>query len=204
VLSNATLILRRHIFFSDAYCSVRLCALIWEKITRELIMKKTILSLLFAASLLPGVSQAKSFQDTELLNFTASSALASFQFFWNDLVSTNARRGWTNETDGRYSLTLTNSFTNEVLFDRNNLGSVVTGDVPGKISGSFFKSFNVASGSNYTLSFTGKWNGPNGGNWTNSVPSVSISPVPEPSTVAMMLAGLGVLGAIARRRSKTA
>jgi hypothetical protein len=167
-------------------------------------MKKTIVSLLFAVSLLPGVSQAKSFQDSETLNFTASSTLASFQFFWNDLVSTNSRRGWTNETDGRYSLTLTNSFTNEVLFDRNRLGSIVTGDVPGKVSGSFFRNFNVTSGTSYTLSFIGKWNGPNGSNWTHSVPSVSISPVPEPSTVAMLLAGLGVVGAIARRRSKVA
>ncbi len=34
--------------------------------------------------------------------------------------------------------------------------------------------------------------------------SLNVTPVPEPETYAMLLAGLGVMGAIARRRSKTA
>lgn len=34
--------------------------------------------------------------------------------------------------------------------------------------------------------------------------SVSVSPVPEPETYAMLLAGLGVMGAIARRRKQAA
>lgn len=166
-------------------------------------MKKILLAIAVAGAL-PGLAQATPFQDTALLNFTATSSSASYLFSWEDLVSLNAKKGWSTEVDGKYSLTLTNSTTNEVLFNKNSILDGVTGDFAGVTSGAFQKTFSgLVSGSAYTLSFIGKWSGPNGANWvTSSAPSVSISPVPEPETYAMFLLGLGVIGAVARRRSK--
>lgn len=165
-------------------------------------MKKTLLALAVAAAL-PMAAQAASFQDIATLDFTAAVSSATFQFSWADLISDNLKQGWTTESDGKYSLTLTNSLTNQILFNKNNLGDAVTGDIATVTAGSFLKSFdNLVAGTGYTLSFVGKWTGPSGANWsTLSAPSVNISPVPEPETYAMFLAGLGVIGAVARRRS---
>ena len=44
--------------------------------------------------------------------------------------------------------------------------------------------------------------GGNGYFYTGSISSSTVSPVPEPETYAMLLAGLGLMGAIARRRNK--
>lgn len=164
-------------------------------------MKKTLLALAFAAAL-PGVAQAASFQDIATLNFTATSSTASFLLSWEDLISANAKKGWSTEVDGKYSLTLTDSITNQIIFNKNSLGDAVTGDVAGVTSGSFVKTFSsLSSGAAYTLSFIGTWSGPNGVNWaTSGTPSVSMAPVPEPETYAMFLAGLGIIGMIAKRR----
>lgn len=164
-------------------------------------MKKTLLALAVAAAL-PVAAQASSFQDIATLDFTAASSSASFLFSWADLISDNAKKGFTLESDGKYSLTLTNSLTNQILFNKNSLGDAVTGDVATVTSGSFLKSFSdLTAGTTYTLSFVGKWSGPNGANWsTIGTPSVSIAAVPEPETYAMFLAGLGLIGAVARRR----
>lgn len=165
-------------------------------------MKKTLLALAVAAAL-PAAAQAASFQDIAVLDFTASSSSASFLFSWADLISNNVKQGWTTESDGKYSMTLSSGLTKQILFNSNNLADAVTGDVPMVTSGSFAKSFSdLVAGTTYKLSFIGKWNGPGGANWsTLSAPSVSISPVPEAETYAMFLAGLGVIGAVARRRS---
>lgn len=164
-------------------------------------MKKTLLALAFAAAL-PGVAQAASFQDIATLNFTATSSSASFLLSWEDLISANAKKGWSTEVDGKYSLTLTDSITNQIIFNKNNLGDAVTGDIAGVTSGSFVKTFSsLSSGAAYTLSFIGTWSGPNGVNSaTSGTPSVSMAPVPEPETYAMFLAGLGIIGMIAKRR----
>ena len=59
---------------------------------------------------------------------------------------------------------------------------------------------NLLSG-NYTLKASGTV--ANGG-FNLLITNYTVTPVPEPETYAMLLAGLGVMGAIARRRSKTA
>ena len=43
-----------------------------------------------------------------------------------------------------------------------------------------------------------------GGNWVNSQDQLWISPIPEPETYAMLLAGLGLMGFVARRRRSRA
>lgn len=57
-------------------------------------------------------------------------------------------------------------------------------------------SFNLSAGQ-YHFDLIGTTAGLNGGTYSASV---SLAPVPEPETYAMMLAGLGALGFMARRR----
>lgn len=55
------------------------------------------------------------------------------------------------------------------------------------------------SGGNYYLNVTGISNGEFGGLYNGAI---SVTAVPEPESYAMLLAGLGVMGAIAVRRNK--
>ena len=87
-----------------------------------------------------------------------------------------------------------------VTFTSTNVGSL-SGDLDPSSSGFSFK--NVVAGI-YTVKASGSITGgaiPNlafiGANYT-------VTPVPEPETFAMLLAGLGLMGAIARRRNKSA
>ena len=54
-------------------------------------------------------------------------------------------------------------------------------------------------GGNFDLNITGMTNGTLGGLYSGSI---QVSPVPEPETYAMLLAGLGLMGAVVRRRSQ--
>jgi hypothetical protein len=170
-------------------------------------MKKTLLALLVASvSYLPSVSQAtssyfggkSSFFDIASLGFTATSASSSFLLSWEDLISSNSKKGWTVESDGKYAVVLTDS-DNKVVYKDFHAD---LGDVGGSSSGGIVKSFSsLSAGASYTLSLIGKWTGPNGIFWsTTAAPSVSISAVPEPETYAMFLAGLGFLGVLVNRR----
>lgn len=57
--------------------------------------------------------------------------------------------------------------------------------------------FNLPSAGDYHLDITGTATGLAGGVYSVSI---SAAPVPEPETYAMLLAGLGLMGAITRRR----
>ncbi len=61
-------------------------------------------------------------------------------------------------------------------------------------------SFNNLQSGTYTL----KASGTVANGFNVLITSYTVTPVPEPESYAMLLAGLGVMGAIARRRSKTA
>nr|WP_206022005.1 FxDxF family PEP-CTERM protein [Rhodoferax bucti] len=89
------------------------------------------------------------------------------------------------------------------------VGSAVTGLTTSLYLGNALKG--TSTGLNYSFSnllsgtYTLKASGTvaNGG-FNVLITSYTVTPVPEPETYAMLLAGLGVMGAIARRRSKTA
>ena len=61
-------------------------------------------------------------------------------------------------------------------------------------------SYGANSGGNFFLFITGLGNGTLGGIYTGAI---SVSAVPEPESYAMLLAGLGVMGAIAIRRNRS-
>lgn len=58
--------------------------------------------------------------------------------------------------------------------------------------------FNLTQGHQYAFSFSGDATGTHSPNYQGSV----AAPVPEPETFAMLLAGLGLIGAVTRRRNK--
>lgn len=62
-------------------------------------------------------------------------------------------------------------------------------------------SFNLPTAGSYHVDITGNATGAAGGLYGITL---SAAPVPEPETYAMLLAGLGVMGAIARRRKQSA
>ena len=77
-------------------------------------------------------------------------------------------------------------------------GSVNYGSFAGNGTG---YTFNLPAAGNYHIDITGVATGIHGGTYGVAL---SAAPVPEPETYAMLLAGLGVMGAIARRRKQAA
>lgn len=61
--------------------------------------------------------------------------------------------------------------------------------------------FGPLAAGNYHIDFTGTANGLAGGGY---LAAVSVAAVPEPETYALLLAGLGLMGTVARRRSRNA
>ena len=85
--------------------------------------------------------------------------------------------------------------------------SLYSGDTEKASSSTSSFSFANLAGGNYTLKVTGNVQGVGFGGTPaigGALAQYQVTPVPEPETYAMLLAGLGVMGAIARRRSKTA
>jgi hypothetical protein len=89
----------------------------------------------------------------------------------------------------------------EVLWNGQQLGSTITAD-GGSASGWTQYSFNVTAltGAN-TLSFRSVGANDSLGGALDNVSLTAAAPVPEPSSYALLLAGLGAVGMIARRRS---
>ena len=107
-----------------------------------------------------------------------------------------------------FNLAATTAFTTTVNGWWNITG--MTGTIVGNSSGSHTLvangtgstlTFGALSGdTHYTLHFTGS--SPVAAGQSFTVGLTSVAAVPEPETYAMLLAGLGVIGAVARRRSR--
>jgi hypothetical protein len=69
-------------------------------------------------------------------------------------------------------------------------------------SGNLSLSIGPKPAGNYYLSVFGITNGSQGGIYNGAISVTAVTPVPEPESYAMFLAGLGVMGAIAVRRNK--
>jgi hypothetical protein len=164
-------------------------------------MKKLVYSLLLAACL-PGLASASTYSREDSQTFSALSSSASFLLNWVDAISSKTTKSGveTKAYDGSYSFLLTDAATGKVLDQERKLN---LNDTSSATSGSYQWTFsNLVANKSYTLSLVGKWTGvADSGKWSlATAPSVSVTPVPEPETYAMFLAGLGVIGMIARRR----
>lgn len=89
-----------------------------------------------------------------------------------------------------YNFNVTGATFNGSVLDTANLGNFSFGSI----------TYNGTSP--FVLSITGTRNGTNAAGFSGSLSAVS--PVPEPESIAMMLAGLGVIGAVVRRRNRAA
>ena len=81
-------------------------------------------------------------------------------------------------------------FTNDETFLSESSGASAT---------NLALTFTGTPAGNYYLKVIGETNGTSGGLYTGAI---SVTAVPEPESYAMLLAGLGVMGAIAVRRNK--
>ena len=96
-------------------------------------------------------------------------------------------------------------FSGMALYSAGGNGEPGGGDdtflkgVTGTDSGSLSMTFDPSASGRYFLDVFGRTDGTLGGIYNGAI---SITPVPEPESYAMLLAGLGVMGAIAVRRNK--
>jgi hypothetical protein len=166
-------------------------------------MKKALVCLAGAAALLPGAASASYFTDEAVITFNAgASGKQILNFSWLDPYFTN-KNGKDKDLDGAYSWVLKDLTNGKVR--QNSFGDGVTGDKNNVVNGTFSKTFdNLVASHSYQFSFVGEWSGgPTGKNWQLAHGGdVNVTPaVPEPETYAMLLAGLGLIGTIARRRT---
>lgn len=126
----------------------------------------------------------------------------------HDATETNFSRSllYTNFTN-TFNFSLSSLSDLVASFSLTGLGSATVSlrDGSGSVLGSFSTqssgsaSFSNLAAGNYSYSVTGgSWFG--AGTFTSTLTPVSVSPVPEPGSLAMLLAGLGMVGFMARRR----
>ena len=164
-------------------------------------MKKLICFIVLAVCL-PVMASASTYSKQDDETFSAKSSSASFWLNWVDAISTKTTKvGTTTEIyDGTYSWSLTNTLAGKVIDRGSNFN---LNDTSSAASGSYLLTFsNLVANTSYNLSLVGKWSGvSDSGKWSlATAPAVSITPVPEPETYALLLAGLGVVSMVARHR----
>jgi hypothetical protein len=128
-------------------------------------------------------------------------------YSWQDLVYSYGSAGHDNEhehesTTGLVTVNELNSKFSWQLFNGNTLidqGTVRDGRAA---SGAGTLSFSDLNAGTYSLRMTGEWLAQASHHaQLVTAPSVTLmAPVPEPETYAMFLAGLGLMGVIAKRR----
>lgn len=170
-------------------------------------MKKTLIALALAVAVPVAANAASIEYDITVKSdvFAATSTSASFLLSWEDLLQTKNKKHV--EVDGLYTLTLKDITTGSKVVENN----FDVGDSAWVTQGTYTQTFNsLVVGDRYRVFFSGSWKGKSGNNWsTDALPSVSIAmapatpvtSVPEPETYAMFLAGLGLIGAIVRRKN---
>jgi hypothetical protein len=165
-------------------------------------MKIVLACLASAAALLSGAASATSISDKDVLTFAAGAAPLTVTFFWSDAVIEKGN-GNVKELDGHYKWVLKDLTSSNTKEKVNPILDAVTGDTGGVWNGSFTHTFvDLVAGHEYKLKFVGSWNGvPEGKKWDVVQNGNVTLAVPEPETYAMLLAGLGLIGTIARRRS---
>lgn len=88
-----------------------------------------------------------------------------------------------------YNFNVTGATFNGSVLDTANLGNFSFGSITYNGTSPFVLSITGTRVNNNAAGFSG---------------SLAVSPVPEPESIAMMLAGLGVIGAVVRRRNRAA
>lgn len=76
---------------------------------------------------------------------------------------------------------------------------LLSGGLPLTGTAVLFQNVSLAAGATYALEFRGVINGLAGGSYGGNV-NIVPSPVPEPNSLALLLAGVAVVGAVSRRR----
>ncbi len=139
--------------------------------------------------------------------FAGFAPLGDFTDNWVFSLPANAGSGYTvaNFAPAGLGATFNTVFASMSLFS-NPDGALFSGDEVGihtvtALNTSSLKlNWSTLATGNYYLKVVGETNGSQGGLYSLGI---TVTPVPEPESYAMLLAGLGVMGAIAvRRKSK--
>lgn len=164
------------------------------------------LAVLLAAT--PMLSHAKSNTETKTDSASTTFSFATLSdvavsYSWSDLVYKQARNFTTVDGALTYTLSLANS---SGKFSQVSAGTLASDGVSGSASTSFS---DLAAGS-YRMVITGSWVVPSSGVSFTAKGTIAqdvslgkatiMASVPEPESYAMLMAGLGLMGFIARRR----
>jgi hypothetical protein len=164
-------------------------------------MKKTITKLVIAAAValpwMAGAADIKGNSSFDSLSFTG--AAVNFTITWNDLMATRGSSVLDrNAQSDKLWWSLDHREPDEEF--RNAI------DDRSAASGVEYVSLTGLSDKPHTIYVYGKWEDlkvpGSSRNWERSAGNVSIAAVPEPETYAMLLAGLGLMGAVVRRRNQ--
>jgi hypothetical protein len=95
----------------------------------------------------------------------------------------------------------------QILSGPSVIATIQNGNLIAAFNDARKSTFMLTGGTTYRLNISGTTKAATPGTFgvvSINIINGSVSPVPEPETFAMLMAGLGLMGAIARRRSKSA